>query len=112
MAEKVWRSMLDVTQSHEARDDRALIEQLARAVADLNLEPAFMARLGLGVGEAIRRVWQHDRDRAQQLTVAVLALRVEGKPPAQTWGFFLVEKRLERAPDWRVEVRLYPEGHR
>jgi hypothetical protein len=110
IVEKVWRSLLEVTQPNGVSSDHVLLEHLAKAVTTLNLPPVFLERLEMGVAEAIQRAWQHDQDRVVHLTVAALVLQVEGGQKAQSWGFFLVEKRLEHTADRRIEISLYPEG--
>ena len=78
MAEKVWRGLLEVTQSNRVSSDRVLIEQLSRALVELDLPAPFLERLQTGVAEAIRRAWQPDRDRVVHLTVAALVLELVG----------------------------------
>lgn len=109
VAHKLWRGLLEVTQPNRASSDRALIEQLAKALAELNLPPAFLERLQSSVAEAIRRAWQHDHNWAVHITLAALVLQAEGELVAQSWGFFLIEKRLALTADRRIEVLLYPE---
>jgi hypothetical protein len=111
MTKKEWRDLVEVTQPNEAGSDHALIEQLARAVAELNLPPAFLEHVQTAVAQAIRRAWQHDQERAVRLSMAAHVLHVEAGMVAQSWGFFLIEKRLEHTTDRRIEVLLYPEKY-
>lgn len=110
MTQKVWRALVEVTQQNGASSQQALIEPLAAAFAELNLPPSFLERIQMAVTEAIRRAWQHDKKRAAYLTVAAHVLHTEDEHLAQSWGFFLVEKRLENTADRRIEVSLYPEA--
>src|SRR5262245_52307675 len=109
MTQKIWRALIEVTQPNEPGNDQALIEPLGAAFAELNLPLSFLERIQTAVTEAIRRAWQHDKQRATQLTVAGQVLHLEGEQTAQSWGFFLVEKRLENTANRRIEVLLYPE---
>ena len=111
MMVKVWRALVEVTQPNEPGSDQALIEPLGAAFAELNLPPAFLERIQTAVTEAIRRFWQHDKDHAAHLTVAAHVLHMDGVQMGQSWGFFLIEKRLENRAGRRIEVLLYPEVH-
>ena len=110
MMAKAWRGLLEVTQLNEPSGDQVLIEQLASAVAELCLPAVFLERVQVAVAAAIRRAWQHDDDQAVYVTLAAQVQRVEAGPIAQSWGFFLIERRLEHSRDRRIEVLLYPEG--
>ncbi|HEX5691962.1 MAG TPA: hypothetical protein VFX76_18235, partial [Roseiflexaceae bacterium] len=59
---------------------------------------------------AIRRAWQHDTERVMQVTLAAHVQHAEPRQSAQSWGFFLIEKRTEHAPGRRIDVFLYPDN--
>jgi len=102
--------LLEATQLNGPSSDHVLIERLARAVAELNLPPAFLERIQAAAALAIRRAWQHDTERVVHVTLAALVQHAEAGESAQSWGFFLIEKRMEHTRDRRIEVFLYPDG--
>jgi hypothetical protein len=110
MAESAWLGLLDVTQLNETGSDRVLLERLARAVAELNLPAAFLERIEAAVAVAIGRAWQHDTERVVQVSLAALVQQAQAGQGAQSWGFFLIEKRTQQTRDRRIEVFLYPDG--
>ena len=110
MTAKAWRGLLEVTQPNEPSGDQVLIDHLASALAELQLPAAFLEQLQTAVAAAIRRAWQHDADQAVRVTLAAQVQQIEAEQIAQSWGFFVIEKRLERTCDRRIEVSLYPEG--
>lgn len=109
MAETGWRNLGEATYLREASSDRLLIEHLSRSVAELNLPPAVLERVQDAVAAAIQRAWQSDAGRAARLTVAASVRQVQAGQSAQSWGFFLVEKRREQAAERRIDVLLYLE---
>jgi hypothetical protein len=110
MTAKAWRGLLEVTQLNEPSGDQVLIEQLASAVAELCLPPPFFEQEQTAVAAAIRRAWQHDAAQMVHVILAAQVQRLEAGQNAQSWGFFLIEKRLEHTRSRRIEVSLYPEG--
>ena len=110
MTEKAWRGVLEVTQPNGPSSDHVLLERLATAVADLNLPVAFLESIQAAVALAIRRAWQHDTERVARVTLAAQVQHAESRQSAQSWGFFLIEKRTEHAPDRRIDVFLYPDS--
>ena len=110
MTAKAWRGLLEVTQLNEPSGDQVLIDHLASAVAELDLPPAFLEQVQTAVAAAIRRAWLHDDNQVVHVTLAAQVQRVEAGQIAQSWGFFLIEKRLDHSRNRRIEVSLYPEG--
>jgi hypothetical protein len=107
MTKQMWRVLVEATQPNRA-DEQALLEHLTAAVAELQLPPALQERIALAVAEAIRRAWQPDKQPAASVTVAAHMLRSEGGQLDHSWGFFLIEKPINRV-DRRIDVLLYPE---
>jgi hypothetical protein len=110
MSEQRWRPLAEMTLDNLLGDDQALRERLAAATRELSLPHAVLERLQRIVLEAGQRAARHDGTRAARLAVSVQATAHESGGVERSWGFFLVEKRVENGAGYRIEVFLYPEG--
>jgi hypothetical protein len=109
MMEQVWRVLVEATQPNRAGGERALLEHLIAAVAELHLPLAFQERMAFAVTESLGRAREPNKQLAASVTLAVHVLQPEGGQPDRSWGFFLIEKRVEDTLDRRVDVLLYLE---
>jgi hypothetical protein len=109
MIERVWRTLGEFAEADAPGYDERLTEQLAIAIAGLNLPLPVVKRMQAAVIAAVRRAFQHDNTRAAEVTVSAQAPRPEEGSIDRSWGLFLIEKGSEGLAPHRIAVMLYPD---
>jgi len=112
MTEGVWQTLGDFNQLDTPGYDAALAEQLATAVAGLNLPLPVVKHMQVAVIAAVRRAFHRDNTRAAEVIVSAQLPRPEEALVKRSWGLFVVEKGAEGLAPHRIAVMLYPDDGR
>ena len=110
MTKQGWRAVLMIMDATQTGVEQALAAGLAPVLQTFDVPPAIRERLRQAAITAVRRVFQCNGTRSAHVIVSIRVTHADATWPAQSWGFFIVERAGEDAQEQHVEVFLYPDG--